>query len=107
MTRAVVFRPAARLELKSAVEWYEQRSPELGTRLARAVDRLVDRIVLNPKLFAVAYRGVRQARVRGFPFALYFQEMNDQLIVLTILHTSRDPRTWMNSVDDEIPDESQ
>lgn len=104
MMRAVVFRQSARLELKSAANWYEQRTSGLGDRFARAVQHLVHRIATNPKLFAVTYKGVRQAKVRGFPFALYYREEADQVVVLTVLHTSRDPQTWMDRVDDELSD---
>ncbi|RIK86166.1 MAG: type II toxin-antitoxin system RelE/ParE family toxin [Planctomycetota bacterium] len=105
MKRHVEFTRAAKRDFDAAADWYEQRAKRLGERFARAVQRLVRRIVANPKLFAVVYREVRQASVRGFPFTLFYREKNDRLIVLAVVHTSRDPQIWMDRVDNELRDE--
>jgi plasmid stabilization system protein ParE len=106
MTHEVVFRRSAESRLDSAIEWYESRSPGSGMRFSRAIQRLIRRIGATPHSFEVTYRGVRQAIVRGFPFAVYFRESDGKVFVLSIIHISRDPQAWMERVDDEFRDES-
>ncbi len=103
MTREVVFRRPAELELDAAIDWYEKKARGLGERFARAVQRTIRRIVSHPKLFVVVRADVRLAIVGEFPFTVLFREIANAIVVLAIFHTSRDPRIWMDRVDEEIP----
>ncbi len=38
--------------------------------------------------------GIRRALVRRFPYAVYFAIEHDVIIVLAVLHVSRDPTEW-------------
>ncbi|MEX2185832.1 MAG: type II toxin-antitoxin system RelE/ParE family toxin [Pirellulales bacterium] len=104
MTREIAFTRSAELEFDSAIEWYETRSLGLGKRFAAEVRLLLRRISENPTLFAVAYRNVRRAKVRRFPFAVFFLEAPRQVAILTITHTSRDSEVWRKRIDDGIGD---
>jgi plasmid stabilization system protein ParE len=105
MKRDVEFTWAAKRDFDSAADWYDRRVKGLGDQFARAVQRLVRRVVANPRPYGVVYRDVRQASVRGFPFSLNYREKNGRLVALAVMHTSRDPQLWMDRVDDELRDE--
>ena len=64
--------PAARAELIAAQEWYEKEVPGLGRRFREEVDFQVKRLATSPHHFPEMMKGVRRARLRHFPYGLYF-----------------------------------
>lgn len=44
----VLFRPEAHAELLEARVWYDERSPDLGLELARAVDAALATVIRQP-----------------------------------------------------------
>lgn len=89
------FRPEVVDDLSTAWDWYEQRRSGLGEEFLAAVERCVERITTNPKLFAVVHRDVRRALVGRFPYAVFFAIRDEEVTVLAILHARRDPGTWL------------
>jgi plasmid stabilization system protein ParE len=87
----LVLLPEAREEFDAAVDWYEERRAGLGTRFTLAVDAVLDRISKNPKMPATVLEDARKAVVRGFPYCVYYREEGENVIVLAVFHTSRDP----------------
>jgi plasmid stabilization system protein ParE len=48
-------------------------------------------VAQNPQLFQFAYRNLRRAVVRRFPFAIFYQVMSDEILVVAVFHSRRDP----------------
>lgn len=44
--------------------------------------------------FPVVFKNVRRARLRKFPYALFFRIMPDALFVIACFHGSRGPNQW-------------
>ncbi|MBJ7413349.1 MAG: type II toxin-antitoxin system RelE/ParE family toxin [Phenylobacterium sp.] len=86
--------PAARIELIAAQDWYEQASPGLGRAFRNEVDREIGRILENPRRFPAILRDVRRARLRRFPYGLFFREREGSILLIACFHGSRDPLTW-------------
>lgn len=66
MTRRLSFRTEASEEFLEATGWYEDQRPGLGRRFIDAVDRTLDAIADNPRLYQLVYRDVRRAVVDRF-----------------------------------------
>ena len=49
-----------------------------------------------PELYAVTFRGVRPAKLRRFPYVMYYRMLADRIEVLAVLHGSRNPRVWQS-----------
>jgi len=98
MTLPVVFRRAARAEFDAAADWYEQRQPGLGAQFTAAVQQVLDRIGVNPRLHTVVLRDVRKAVVQGFPYNVYYRETPGRVLVVSVFHTSRDPGIWQRRI---------
>lgn len=47
-----------------------------------------------PELYAPTFQSVRPAKLRRFPYVVYYRVLPDRIEVLAILHGSRDPRVW-------------
>ena len=91
---AVLVRDAATADLAEAAEWYEQRRVGLGGEFLRAARALLAGIGRTPRHFSVARGDVRRARVRRFPYVVYFIPEPTRVVVVAVLHGRRDPRVW-------------
>ena len=89
MKRSVRFLPEALVDLLETRYWYASREPGLGQAIAEAVERIVQ----DPALFPLVHGKVRRLVVRQFPYAVYFQEVGDEILVLAV-HGRQDPRRW-------------
>jgi toxin ParE1/3/4 len=100
MSRPLIFMPAARLEFIAAHAWYEREAPGLGSRFVAEVDHQAERIAANPLQFPPVLDDVRRARLRRFPYALFFRPQDDEIQVIACFHASRAPAIWRNRDDD-------
>jgi len=88
--------PAARLEAVEAQDWYEREAPGLGARFRAELDRQAERILANPLQFPVMLADIRRARLRRYPYGLYFRPLDDAIYVIACFHSSRDPAIWQS-----------
>ena len=88
--------PAARLEIIEAQDWYENEAAGLGARFRAELDRQALRILANPQQFPLMLAGVRRARLRRFPYGLFFRSLDDAIYVIACFHSSRDPLLWQS-----------
>lgn len=98
MTLPVRFLPEARDEYDATVDWYEQRQPGLGTTFIARVREVLQRIAVNPPIYAAVYQGVRQAPVRRFPYTVVYREDQGEVVIVAVFHSSRDPSVWQSRV---------
>lgn len=98
MSLPIVFRRVARVEFDDAANWYEQRRAGLGAAFTTAVEEVMGRIADQPQFYPVAMEDVREAMVSGFPYCVYYREEAGQILVLAVVHASRDPSIWQGGV---------
>ena len=96
MSRQIHFRPQAGAEVLEARRWYEERQPGLGARFAAAVEDAVERLTAKPFAFPCVHGETRRAILRRFPYAVYFRVLDDNIVVLSVIHGRRDPRQWQS-----------
>ncbi len=94
MTPRLVFRPEAEAELLDARAWYEGERVGLGAIFAAAVETTVTAILQDPLAYPRVKGDIRRAVVRRFPYAVYFRPIDDEIIVLAVMHGRRNPRHW-------------
>ena len=95
MKPTVRFLPEALDDLLETQRWYGQRDQALGQAFAAAIAAAVDRIAQDPATFPCVHGAVRRLVVRRFPYAVYFREAGDEILVLAI-HGRQDPRRWQD-----------
>ena len=93
MTPVVRFLPEALDDVIKSQRWYASRQPGLGQSFAEAITAGVERIASNPAAFPYVHGSVRRLVVRQFPYAIYFREAGDAIVVLAV-HGRQDPRLW-------------
>ena len=96
MSYTLDFLPEAYQDLNEAVDWYNEQKEELGERLYHMVTNKMDKLKDNPFLWSVRYNEVHCALVDTFPYLIHYiiEEDRKRVLVLGILHTSKDPQTW-------------
>jgi plasmid stabilization system protein ParE len=94
MALPLVFRRKVGRDLAGAYGWYEQRRTGLGEEFLVAVGTRFDTIGQLPEMYARVHGDVRRAVVSRFPYAVFYRIEPKQVVVLTVLHTSRDPKPW-------------
>ena len=92
--------PLAKLDIKEAAKWYNDRKPGLGKRFTRHVRQKVKFIRQNPKAVAIRYKDTRTALPDTFPYMIHFTMDEEQklVIVSAVLSTHRDPDMWTERV---------
>ncbi len=98
MSLPVRLLPEARAEFDAAADWYEQKQAGRGVDFVAKVRAVFDRIAANPALHAKVYRDVRKAVTARFPYVVLYQEEADEVLIISVFHTSRDPAVWQARV---------
>lgn len=83
-------RPEARADILDAARWYNEREAGLGASFISQIEAVFQRIEQGPYRFRIAYRGLRIALSHRFPYAVYFAQEGDDVIVFAVLHQRRD-----------------
>src|SRR5262245_51185894 len=99
MTKPITFDDEAVEELESAAQWYEARREDLGIDFVRDVREALLRIASRPHTWPAApnvpeHLHVRRFVLRRFPYAVVFADLANEIRVLAIAHTSREPGFW-------------
>jgi plasmid stabilization system protein ParE len=83
----------ARADIVQAFEWYLPRNPDSAAAFVHAVDAVIHRIALFPKSGRPHVMDTRVCKLRGFPYLIYYRELESDVLVLGVMHTSLDPST--------------
>ncbi len=81
-----------------AAAWYERQQAGLGKRFLSEIQDALNRILLNPELYALVEGDVRRCRVHTFPFGLLFRIRPDCIAIMAVMHLYRDPDCWKTRV---------
>ena len=63
-------------------------------RFRDEVEATVLRLQENPQQFPIVFRDVHRARLRKFPYSLFYRIEIEVLEVIACFHGSRDPQRW-------------
>ena len=94
--RRVDVRPVARREVEGAVEHYEEQSPGLGLEFLRSLRATIASVRRAPEMYPRVHGETRRALLRRFPYAVFYREVTDAVVVLGVVHTHRDPQVWQS-----------
>ena len=95
MAHQVLFRPKASAEALESKAWYNSREPGLGNQFIEDLGSTVSRIVERPAMFPRVHSEIRRAVLRRFPYAIYFREKAETIVVLAV-HGRQNPKRWQS-----------
>ena len=88
--------PAVDSDIESAFAWYENERRGLGLEFLEEVRAAYDRIGASPQQYQAVRSDIRRAFTRRFPYAVYFVVDDDKIVILAVIHASRDPAEWQH-----------
>jgi plasmid stabilization system protein ParE len=90
--------PTGRFDILEARAWYDAQQAGRGALFYAAVARVVGNIAEMPQAFPRVDGDTRRAVVRGYPYSVYFQLREDHILVMAIVHNSRNPNRWRSRI---------
>jgi plasmid stabilization system protein ParE len=87
----LVSEPQVDIDIEAAFRWYENEQTGLGLEFLDELRAAYDRIVDGPFKYSQLRSKTRRALL---PYAVYFVVEQQIIVVLAVLHTSRDPAEW-------------
>ena len=94
MTVEVRLRPEADQDLLDAALWYEGQRSGLGKQFLDEVAAIFTTIAKTPVMYPTVHRNTRRAVVHRFPFSVYYRVEDTEVVIVAVMHGSRDPRRW-------------
>jgi len=87
---------AAENDIREAFLWYEEQLPQLGSRFEKHVSLSMETILGNPQKFQVRYGKTHICFLKKFPYGIHFVVNADEILIVSVFHTSRNPIRWVN-----------
>jgi toxin ParE1/3/4 len=81
-------------EFLSAVKWYQDQRTGLGTDFEVACRAAIELIEQHPFSFPVVHGKTRRVVLRRFPYTIFYRALEDELVIVAVMHERRDPRRW-------------
>jgi toxin ParE1/3/4 len=90
----LIVNPEAEADLVDAKSWYDDVRPGLGDEFLLEVEDVLGGIRRMPELYGKVFQDLRLVLLRRFPYIVVYRVDEDQITVVAVYHTSRDPRGW-------------
>lgn len=93
MPYSILISPNAVRDLQAAVEYYNEKSENLGYRFASLVENYFIRIASVPTASAVRYKNIRCRPMITFPYLIMYtiDEAAETINILRIFNTYQEP----------------
>lgn len=91
MTFTVKFTAGARIDLREASAWYEEKAAGLGAKFSEAVQQQSELLEHTPEKYRIAHRDVRRCSVPRFPYAMYYRVVGQTVLVLLVHGVRQEP----------------
>lgn len=89
-----VFHDEALRELREAVEYYKEVSPELVADFYFEMERLIREVCLHPQLFRQFDPPARRHFSTRFPYGLIYLVEPDRIWIVAVMPLRRQPDYW-------------
>jgi plasmid stabilization system protein ParE len=94
MRYTVRLRPEVERDLAAAASWYEQQRAGLGHEFLDEFVAMQDRLSDMPLIWPVVHRKTHRALLNRFPFGVYFRIYGADIVIVAVMHGSRNPSRW-------------
>jgi plasmid stabilization system protein ParE len=87
----IVLLASAKADFDAAFNWYAARSESAATRFTEEVANTIERAAHQPDRFGRLDTVHRQARVKRFPFGIFYQLTGTTIEIFAVLDCRQDP----------------
>ena len=89
----IEYHPAIEGDLREIKNYYEDRSPGLGSQFVDEFERQLLALAANPERWMVVTADIRRCLMRRFPYIIYFRRIDaDRIRVTVVKHQRRHPK---------------
>jgi plasmid stabilization system protein ParE len=88
------FHPEALAEYDEAARYFAGCQPGLELRFIEAVEHAVHQILESPEQWRVFEEDVRRSLTHVFPHAILCTIERDYILIIAVMHCSREPGYW-------------
>jgi plasmid stabilization system protein ParE len=88
-------RPAEE-ELEKAARYYNRRQKGLGPRFMVEFRKAISRIIENPEAWTPISPNARRCLLNKFPYGIIYEMEKDTILIVAVMHLSREPDYWRN-----------
>ncbi len=96
MVRSLRYHPLFHSDVLNAAEWYDGRHPNLGVDFLARIRRAVDQLMADPECRSSIDYGVRYWPVKRFPYVVFYDLTESEVLVLGVMHTSQESEKWLS-----------
>ena len=93
--RRIILSPDAKADIRSTIRWYQRTDPNLALRFKLETRATLRRIAQFPYQFPLIEDTFRRARLKRFPYAIFFYVGKDRVVIRTVVHKRRADSAWM------------
>jgi toxin ParE1/3/4 len=93
-----VFHPEALTEYSEAIKYYAEQRVEVAQVFINTIEDAVYRIRESPERYVVMDEDVRKCMTRKFPYGILYTIEQDYILILAIMHCSREPGYWKKRI---------
>jgi plasmid stabilization system protein ParE len=94
----VVYHEGARADVKTAVAWYQERSPKAALEFIEELHRAAQIVRKAPDRWPLGKQGTRRFLLWRFPFTIIYSEEESVITIWAVAHASRRPEYWKRRV---------
>ena len=92
------FHPDALEEYREAAIWYANREQELGHQFIAHIEDAIHRVLETPTRWRIIDEDVRRCLVHLFPYAILYTIEDRFILIVAVMHLSRDPDYWRERI---------
>jgi plasmid stabilization system protein ParE len=92
--KRVEYHQGAIADVKSAVAWYQKRSPKAALDFIEELHRAADTIGEAPERWPAGRHDTRRFLLWRFPFVIIYSEQQSVVTIWAVAHSSRRPEYW-------------
>ncbi len=94
MNYSLSIRKEAESDIAEAYQYYEACRENLGSDFMLCLDESIFRIQKNPRQYKTIVKNVHRALLRRFPYGIYYVLVDDQIVIIGVMHARKNPRHW-------------
>jgi plasmid stabilization system protein ParE len=94
-----VFHKEALAEYEEAAIYYASVDPLLALRFVDAVEQAINLVIETPLRWLDLDDGIRRCLTRVFPYAILYSIEADYVLIVAVMHCSREPGYWKRRID--------
>ncbi len=82
-------------EIQNATDYYDEISPNLGTRFLIELSEVYKKLSINPQFYSFisgTFRSnIRDTKLKSFPYLVIYEIRESSVMVISVQHTHRKP----------------